>query len=413
MKQAGMNNAVEVHNLTKMFRRGAIGAATLKEELQALQARMLGREPAANKREFLALNDVSFSIPKGTVCGVIGPNGSGKTTLMKILSSITEPTSGEALLEGRVGSLLEVGAGFEWELNGYENIYMNGAILGMSHKEITRKLDQIVQFADIGPAMNTPVKRYSSGMFVRLAFAVSAHLDAEILIVDEVLAVGDAEFQRKCLGTMERVAQGGRTVILVSHNMAAIGQLCDSAIYLKKGRIQAEGPVRSVIDAYLLEGRDSNSELLTVKSGGLQASLGLVRSKDGAPTRQPIFNQRHELKLHLSSTDRRPHLIASIRIATEHGELVSTLGSLEEGIQPMTVDGGVEVIFDLGNLTLAPGGYFADLSISRFGDEGSLLESEVPYAFHVQPSMVNDASSAYSREHGYVRLAQSAVLRSN
>src|SRR5688572_24323628 len=190
---------------------------------------------------FWALRDVSFDIKQGEVVGVIGRNGAGKSTLLKVLSRITEPTAGEIDLYGRVGSLLEVGTGFHPELTGRENIYLNGAILGMRRKEIERQFDAIVEFAEVSKFLDTPVKRYSSGMYVRLAFAVAAHLNPEILIVDEVLAVGDAAFQRKCLGKMKDVAGGGRTVLFVSHNLGAIQQLCDRTIWLRDGRLVMDG----------------------------------------------------------------------------------------------------------------------------------------------------------------------------
>ncbi|MCA9896469.1 MAG: ABC transporter ATP-binding protein, partial [Anaerolineae bacterium] len=198
-----------------------------------------------------ALKDVSFEVKRGEVVGIVGRNGAGKSTLLKILSRITEPTSGHAEIHGRVGSLLEVGTGFHPELTGRENIYMNGAILGMRRSEIDRQFDEIVAFAEIERFLDTPVKRYSSGMHVRLAFAVAAHLEPEILLVDEVLAVGDVEFQRKCLGKMEDVAQGGRTVIFVSHNMAAVKDLCQRAFLLKEGELEFVGSVDATIRRYL------------------------------------------------------------------------------------------------------------------------------------------------------------------
>ncbi len=202
--------------------------------------------------EFLALNDVSFEVKQGERVGVIGRNGAGKSTLLKILSRIVTPTKGQVTIEGRVASLLEVGTGFHPELTGRENIFLNGAILGMNRSEIVRKFDEIVSFAEVDRFLDTPVKRYSSGMYVRLAFAVAAHLEPEILIVDEVLAVGDAQFQKKCLGKMEDVSKNqGRTVLFVSHNMAAIQNLCDSCIYLHQGRILKSGPTNEVIPEYL------------------------------------------------------------------------------------------------------------------------------------------------------------------
>ena len=201
--------------------------------------------------DFWALRDVSFDVQQGEVLGIIGRNGAGKSTLLKILSRITEPTAGRVTLRGRVASLLEVGTGFHPELTGRENIFLNGAILGMSRAEIRRKFDEIVAFAEVEQFLDTPVKRYSSGMYVRLAFAVAAHLEPEILVVDEVLAVGDAEFQKKCLGKMGEVAKGGRTVLFVSHNMAAIRRLCSRVILLKNGRITQSGNVNQCIDTYL------------------------------------------------------------------------------------------------------------------------------------------------------------------
>lgn len=205
-----------------------------------------------NKEEFWALKDVSFEIKRGTAVGIIGRNGAGKSTLLKVLSRITEPTTGRIGINGRIASLLEVGTGFHPELTGRENIFLNGAILGMSRNEIRKRFDEIVDFSGVGKFLDTPVKRYSSGMYVRLAFSVAAHLEPEILVVDEVLAVGDAEFQKKCLGKMEEVSKNhGRTVLLVSHNLGSIAQLCSSAILLQQGQLLMQDNVQSTIDRYL------------------------------------------------------------------------------------------------------------------------------------------------------------------
>jgi lipopolysaccharide transport system ATP-binding protein len=210
------------------------------------------------KETFWALNDVSFDIKKGDVVGIIGRNGAGKSTLLKILSRITEPTKGEIDLYGRIGSLLEVGTGFHPELTGRENIYLNGQILGMRKKEIDKQFDAIVDFAGVEQFLDTPVKRYSSGMYVRLAFAVAAHLDSDILVVDEVLAVGDNEFQKKCLGKMREVADGGRTVLLVSHNMAAVTNLCTHALVLTRGSLLFQGHTAEAVDIYASGTSDGN-----------------------------------------------------------------------------------------------------------------------------------------------------------
>ncbi|WP_414661872.1 ABC transporter ATP-binding protein [Horticoccus sp. 23ND18S-11] len=217
----------------------------------------------AQTEEFWALKDVSFEVKQGDAVAIIGRNGAGKSTLLKILSRITEPTAGQIRLRGRVASLLEVGTGFHQELTGRENIFLNGAILGMSKQEIRSKFDEIVAFSEIENFLDTPVKRYSSGMYVRLAFAVAAHLEPEILIVDEVLAVGDASFQKKCLGRMGEVAKQGRTVLFVSHNMPAISALCKSAIYLHKGQVAAIGSVETLVGRYLSETVADGAKRLT------------------------------------------------------------------------------------------------------------------------------------------------------
>ena len=206
------------------------------------------------------MKDVSFDLEEGKVLGIVGRNGAGKSTLLKILSRVTEPTEGTVTVRGRVGSLLEVGTGFHPELTGRENIYMNGAILGMKRAEIDSKFDEIVDFSEVSQFIDTPVKRYSSGMYLRLAFAVAAHLEPEILVVDEVLAVGDAEFQRKCLGKMGDVAQQGRTVLFVSHNMSAILRLTQEAIVLKKGQLIMRGPTQEAVDFYLSSGQAQAGE---------------------------------------------------------------------------------------------------------------------------------------------------------
>lgn len=256
-----MSTVIQVENLSKYYRLGLIGGGTLREDLHRWWAKLrgqpdpllkIGMEDHGNREdgELWALRDVSFDVREGEILGIIGRNGAGKSTLLKILSRITAPTSGAVKIKGRVGSLLEVGTGFHPELTGRENIYLNGAILGMKKAEIDRKLDEIVDFAEIERFIDTPVKRYSSGMYVRLAFAVAAHLEPEILIVDEVLAVGDAAFQKKCLGKMEDVAKVGRTVLFVSHNLLAVGSLCTRSILIQKGSIFFDGDVHQGILAY-------------------------------------------------------------------------------------------------------------------------------------------------------------------
>ena len=252
-----MSDAViRVEGLGKQYRLGGqrTGYSTLRDRIgtwMSPRGMWQRKAPATPPSDFWALKDVSFEVRPGEVVGIIGRNGAGKSTLLKILSQITEPTEGWADIHGRVGSLLEVGTGFHPELTGRENIFLNGAILGMKRSEIIRKFDEIVSFAEIEKFIDTPVKHFSSGMYMRLAFAVAAHLEPEILIVDEVLAVGDAEFQKKCLGKMGEVAKGGRTVLFVSHNMTAIRQLCSRAIILSGGRVGANADVAEAVARYL------------------------------------------------------------------------------------------------------------------------------------------------------------------
>ena len=255
------NTVIRVENLSKKYaigRRKQEGYTTLRDSLtngakdlrrKLLEASQQGI-PNSTPEDLWALKDVSFEIEQGDRIGIIGRNGAGKSTLLKILSRITEPTSGRIAIKGRVASLVEVGTGFHPELTGRENIYLNGAILGMSKAEIKRKFDEIVAFSEVEKFLDTPVKRYSSGMYVRLAFAVAAHLEPEILIVDEVLAVGDVAFQKKCLGKMEDVGKEGRTVLFVSHNMATIKQLCTKGIMLENGLVRYQGGIRNVIESY-------------------------------------------------------------------------------------------------------------------------------------------------------------------
>jgi lipopolysaccharide transport system ATP-binding protein len=254
---------IRVENLWKQYRLGIVSHATLQQDLQRWWARLRGKEDPTQRidvpgadlarygERFWALKDVTFDVCEGDVLGIIGRNGAGKSTLLKILSRVTAPTRGQIKIRGRIASLLEVGTGFQPELTGRENIFLNGAILGMSKPEIRRKLDEIIAFSEVEKFIDTPVKRYSSGMYVRLAFAVAAHLEPEILVVDEVLAVGDAQFQRKCLGKMKEVGEEGRTILFVSHNMVAVKSLCRRALWLDEGAVRAHGPTDQVVDDYL------------------------------------------------------------------------------------------------------------------------------------------------------------------
>jgi lipopolysaccharide transport system ATP-binding protein len=256
-----MANAITVEGISKRYRIGELQSAygTLRDSLAASVKQLTGREHRPHHEEFWALKDVSFEVAEGEVLGVIGRNGAGKSTLLKVLTRITAPTAGRAEIRGRVGSLLEVGTGFHPELTGRENIYLNGAILGMKRREIQAKLPEIVDFSGVERFIDTPVKRYSSGMYVRLAFSVAAHLEPEILVVDEVLSVGDAEFQARCLGRMEDFSQTGRTVLFVSHNMQAVAQLCDRALWLESGEVVEDGRSEELVAHYLQTAAGSES----------------------------------------------------------------------------------------------------------------------------------------------------------
>ncbi len=295
--------AIQVENLGKQFRIGAKQErySTLRDTLVdgfTAPLRRIGQlvrgRPVTTKasREIWALKDVNFSVNQGDVLGIIGRNGAGKSTLLKILSQITEPSAGQVELHGRVGALLEVGTGFHPELSGRENVFLNGAILGMSRGEIERKFDEIVAFAEVEQFLDTPVKHYSSGMYTRLAFAVAAHLEPEILIVDEVLAVGDIEFQKKCLGKMGDVAKSGRTVLFVSHNMAAVENLCTRGMVLRQGRVTFEGSAPQAISAYLEQNKTrmvANLEERTDRQGNGRVRATALRIYNSAGEQTDII----------------------------------------------------------------------------------------------------------------------------
>jgi lipopolysaccharide transport system ATP-binding protein len=276
-------NAIEIRGLTKRYRLGQQqGARMLSEAIAGATARVFGRdrERQAPRELFAALEDVSVDIPRGQALGIVGSNGAGKSTLLKLIARITRPSEGTITLNGRVGSLLEVGTGFHPELSGRENVFLNGSMLGMRRDEIKRKFDDIVEFAEVARFIDTPVKRYSSGMYVRLAFAVAAHLEPEILVVDEVLAVGDVAFQRKCLGKMSDVQSEGRTVLFVSHNLAAVQQLTSSAILLERGRLVEHASTADVVASYM---------------DRLKARTGVTASLAGA--RRPMHGLERDVEL--------------------------------------------------------------------------------------------------------------------
>ncbi len=347
---------IVVENLSKRF---MIGGArrhdTLRDRLTAAFASSWQRirsVRSANfmehaEEEFWALRDVSFEVNKGDVVGIVGRNGAGKSTLLKILSRITEPTSGRIRLRGRVVSLLEIGTGFHPELTGRENIFLNGAILGMSRQEIRRKYDEIVAFAEVGPFLETPVKRYSSGMYVRLAFSVAAHLEPEILIIDEVLAVGDIAFQKKCLGKMQAVsANEGRTVLFVSHNIDAVRRLCTSAILLNAGRIQAIGQTQRVLNTYLQEHFAEETLRVPAPDAQLQSTAYTMavslETLDGVKRSVVAVGQPWRVRVRFKACRAYDHFVVGLGLVAADGVPAQTAWSEPAAVTP----GAYEATFE-------------------------------------------------------------------
>ncbi len=379
---------IQIDNVSKQYRLGVIGGRRLVDDINSAAARLRGRPDPLSKvdsvprpesavgtpraDEMWALKNVSFDVKRGEVLGVIGRNGAGKSTLLKILSRVTAPTSGEVRIKGRIASLLEVGTGFHPELTGRENVFLNGAIYGMTKAEIRQRFDEIVEFSGFEKFIDTPVKRYSSGMWVRLAFAVAAHLDPEILIVDEVLAVGDAAFQEKCLGKMERVAGGGRTVLLVSHNMSTIQQICKKCILLKNGELHKAGVPGEVVSEYLSETRISTNVDLTDwkdRSGNGQARLTRLAFSNESGTEAGTFALGSSVCFDLEAVYYRPVLDPSFEVIIHDpaGEPLIHLRSDHDGFRIGKVDGRTLVRGRIDNIGLYPGRYFVSARIAAGG----------------------------------------------
>jgi lipopolysaccharide transport system ATP-binding protein len=339
----------------------------------------------SSKEDFWALKDVSFEIQQGDRVGIIGRNGAGKSTLLKVLSRITEPTSGSIRIKGRVASLLEVGTGFHPELTGRENVYLNGAILGMSKAEIERKFDEIVAFAEVEKFLDTPVKRYSSGMYVRLAFAVAAHLEPEILIVDEVLAVGDSAFQKKCLGKMGEVAQEGRTVIFVSHSMGAVSTLCDKAVFLEKGNVRAIGTTDEIITIYsseLFNNKIDNLSDLRLPGLGKEIRFSDIQifSNSGSNIN---FGESIAYVLTIESEVNMDELIIGASIFNASGNCIGSLLSNDT----FSIKSGKEsrVYLKIHNTNLAPGSYYAGFGLGQKGTQKNFDAVIGKPAFQILP----------------------------
>jgi homopolymeric O-antigen transport system ATP-binding protein len=395
------DTAIRVQNLGKRYRIGKAQERhdTLRDTLMAsarASLRWLVRDGlAAGEAEWIwALRQVSFEIKRGEVVGIIGRNGAGKSTLLKVLSRITEPTEGYAEIYGRVGTLLEVGTGFHPELTGRENIYLSGAILGMRKREIDRKFDEIVAFAEIEKFIDTPVKHYSSGMYVRLAFAVAAHLEPEILLVDEVLAVGDAAFQKKCLGKMGDVAREGRTVLFVSHNMGAVNQLCTRAIHLTDGQVRQMGTAAEIVTNYLsalFTDGASSLERLRLSGYGIEIKFRDIQllSGDGGNV---LYGQPLEYGLTMWSSRDFRNLTIGSSIFNGAGTCVGSLITDQE----FSIEANQEIYLRLiiSGLNLAPGNYYAGVSIGRGGKNSQRYDLDAVIgkpAFQVLPHSDGEA----------------------
>ena len=393
--------AIEAINLSKKYRLGTIGMSSLREDLSRWWGRKkqnaatevntktagIDQSRMINDSEFWALHDLNFKIPKGEVVGLIGANGSGKSTLLKILSRITEPTQGEVKVRGKVASLLEVGTGFHPELTGRENVYINGAILGMNRREVEAKFEEIVDFAGISDFIDTPIKRYSSGMTVRLGFAVAAHLEPDILIVDEVLAVGDLRFQNRCIKQMQKIANSGKTVLFVSHQMTTVENLCKSAFLLSEGRIVFHGPTAKVISTYrnreIFLHSNSLSERVTREGNGNCKLVGFELRNDSHQKIDVLISGKSAyiiLKFEVVR-EQKNRMCLSLGISTKNQLRIAHLcmKTFGQSIDP-TSDKTFEVRLKLPKVELNCGTY---LVTSFLDDESGEILDWVPDAFEI------------------------------
>jgi len=384
--------AIKVENISKKYQIGENKSyPTLRDKLMELPGRLF-KGPKKNK-EFWALKDVSVEVKKGEVVGIIGRNGAGKSTLLKILARITEPTTGQITMYGRVASMLEVGTGFNPELTGRENIFLNGAIIGMTKKEIKSKFDDIVEFSGVSKFLDTPVKHYSSGMYVRLAFAVAAHLDADILLVDEVLAVGDAEFQKKCLDKMRSLASSGRTVMFISHDLSSIGNLCTKVILMEKGIITAQGETSAIIQKYYSE---SSIKLGSFKESSKnkkndETSITQVSIQDVETGKVGIIEFQHGIKIDfqiLFKSDVKA--IVGVGFTNNLGNTITTIHTKELGLvgkgetrDDLLIKKGLRSFtLAINDFCLRPGKYTCNISVFSRTTKTTIIKS-VPISFMV------------------------------
>jgi lipopolysaccharide transport system ATP-binding protein len=367
-----MSDSIWVDHVSKEYHLGKMSQETmLRERLTNFLKNPFAKQSAAAETLW-ALRDVTFSIKQGEVVGIIGRNGAGKSTLLKVLSKITYPTSGRVNVRGRVASLLEVGTGFHEELTGRENIFLNGSILGMKQREVEAKLDQIIEFAGVERFIDTPIKRYSSGMRLRLGFAVAAHLDPDVLIVDEVLAVGDAGFQKKCLNVMEDLRNGGRTVLFVSHNMAAVENLCSRGIWIDSGRVRQDGATYEVIRSYLssfVESQQSASDLRGAQSrqgnGEIQYTGMAFLTIEGQPQLVTRSGDSIRLRFYYHAKKSIPYPSFGFRLLTEMGTLVTDTSTWHHSLDiPEIAPGNGYLDLEIDYLNLLPGRYDFSLWIT-------------------------------------------------
>jgi lipopolysaccharide transport system ATP-binding protein len=379
--------AIKVEGLGKQYRLGEIGTGTISHDLNRWWARLRGKEDpfatvgevndrtskSTNNDYVWSLRDINFEVKKGEVLGIIGRNGAGKSTLLKILSKVTAPTTGKIKVNGRIASLLEVGTGFHPELTGRENIFLNGAILGMTKTEIRSKFDEIVDFSGVERYIDTPVKRYSSGMYVRLAFAVSAFLEPEILIVDEVLAVGDAEFQKKCLGRMKDVSvNDGRTVLFVSHNMAAVKTLCTQGLFMSNGMRQSHGEIDKVLDEYMNHAVSTSTYIkaddVPARSGTKRCFFNYVKihNKLGEPARDFFIGDDVYFTFGLSSNEKNDLIKIGLQLRTSDGVNVANMLNVDSGFVINNFTGYHEYTVCLKDVRLYPDTYYISYAVESF-----------------------------------------------
>jgi lipopolysaccharide transport system ATP-binding protein len=387
---------IVVEGLSKKYKLGQMYTRLLSERLSWMLR--LKPRPKVEEGELWALRDVSFSVDEGDVVGIIGRNGAGKSTLLKVLSRLTAPTEGRATIRGRLASLLEVGTGFHPELTGRENIYLNGTILGMRRREIDRKFDAIVAFSGVEGFLDTPVKRYSSGMYVRLAFSVAAHVEADILVVDEVLAVGDAEFQKRCLGKMGAVARSGRTVLFVSHNLLAVRHLCNRGIVLDHGRVAVIGPAEAAVTAYEATNSESKGAVWNRADGGAGGSLVITRVASQLSGRQPKMALDLDITLE-SRAEHRPAFIAVDIVDAGGTAVLQALPKLEGFIDARQRTHQVRVSIDLP--PLIPGDYLATIWTGSHNTETLDQVTEV-VAFEIVDSPTPGRTFPHTKDHGFV-----------